>query len=183
MRILLVAPSVDTCYEYVSALGLMNLYLIGRKLGCAVEILDLSRDSYKNGLKKILSKQYDLIGISCNFTNSAPSCMSYAKDIRQQYPGTMIIAGGNHATLAPQDLLFNGYDYVLYGEAEASFGDFLSRLINKKQLKDLDGLCYLEGGRIVKNKPYAPIEDLDVLPFNDFSEFDLEPYFKWAKMR
>jgi len=183
MRVLLIAPSVDTCYEYVSALGLMNLYIIGKKLGCTMELLDLSRDSYEDGLERILSKQYDLIGISCNFTNSAPSCMRYAKDIKQKYPGTMVIAGGNHATLAPQDLLFNSYDYILYGEAEESFKHFLLGLINNEQLKNLDGLCFAENGEVVKNKPYTLVEDLDNLPFNDFSEFDLEPYFKWAKMR
>lgn len=183
MRILLVAPTVDTCYEYVSALGLMNLYLIGKELGCDMKLLDLSADSYKNGLAKILSKQYDLIGISCNFTNAAPYCMHYAKDIKQKYPNTMVISGGNHATLVPEDLLFDGYDYIIYGEGEASFKEFLYRLLNNKSVRALKGLCYLYDGKIVKNPTREPIGDLDTLPFNDYSEFDLKPYFKWAKMR
>ncbi|MCX5701661.1 MAG: radical SAM protein [Candidatus Omnitrophica bacterium] len=183
MKILLAAPSVDTCYEYVSALGLMNLHLIGKELGCDMELIDLSTYSYKKGLAQILSRQYDLIGISCNFTNAAPYCMRYAKDIKEKYPDTIVISGGNHATLAPEDLLLNSYDYIIYGEGEASFKEFLHRHLNKQSVKDLKGLYYLEDGKIVKNPPREPIEDLDTLPFNDYSEFNLKPYFKWAKMR
>jgi len=183
MKVLLVSPSVDTCYERILPLGLMNLFLIGKHLGCSVELLDLSAEDYKNGLMRILSKQYDIIGISCNFTNAAPNSMRYANDIKQRYPDTIIISGGNHATLVPEDLLFNGYDYIIYGEAEESFKKFLERMLNKKAARDLKGLCYLEDDKIVKNPPCELIKDLDQLPFNDFSEFNLEPYFKWAKMR
>jgi len=183
MRILLIAPTVDTCYEHVPPLGLMNLFLIGRELRCDMELLDLSTHSYKKSLAKILSKSYDLIGISCNFTNAAPYCVRYAKDIKLKYPNTIVVSGGNHATLAPEDLLFNSYDYIIYGEAEASFREFLQRLLNKKSLRDLRGIFYLEDGKIIKNPPYESISDLDTLPFNDFSEFNLESYFKWARMR
>ena len=182
MKVLLIAPTVDTCYEYVSPLGLMNLYLIGKELGCDMNLLDLSMVSYKTGLSKILSRQYDIIGISCNFTNAAPYCMRYAKDIKLKYPNTIIIAGGNHATLVPEDLLFNGYDYVVRGEGEVTFKEFLQRLLNGESVRDLKGLCYLGEEKIVGNPSREPISDLDTLPFNDYSEFNLEQYFKWAKI-
>lgn len=183
MRVLLVSPTVDTCYEYVLPLGLMNLYLIGEKLGCQMELLDLSKYSYKKGLERILSKSYDVIGISCNFTNSVPYVVRYAKDIKNKYPVTMLISGGNHATLVPEDLLFNDYDYIVYGEGETSFKEFLQRLLSGKPLKDLKGLCYLEEGKVAKNPPRESISDLDTLPFNDYCRFDLQPYFKWTKIR
>ena len=105
------------------------------------------------------------------------------KDIKQKYPNTMIISGGNHATLAPKDLLFNGYDYIIYGEAEVSFKEFLLNILSGKSVRGLKGLCYLEDGKIVKNPSHEPIVDLDTLPFNDYSEFDLESYFRWSKLR
>lgn len=183
MKILLVAPTVDTCYEYAPPLGLMNLYLIAKELGVDVEFMDLSRISYKKSLTKILSKKYDIIGISCNFTNSAPNCIKYAKDIKQKYPNTILISGGNHATLLPEDLLFNHYDYVIYSEAEITFKKFLQNILNKKSVKKLKGICFLRDGQLIKNPPCELIEDLDTLPFNDYSEFDMNPYFKLAKMR
>ncbi|MBL7197798.1 MAG: B12-binding domain-containing radical SAM protein [Candidatus Omnitrophica bacterium] len=183
MKVLLAVPTVDTCYERVPSMGLMNLYLIGKELGCDMELIDLNEISYRRGLKKILSKEYDLIGISCNFTNAAPYCMQYAKDIKEKYPNTMIISGGNHATLVPEDLLFNGYDYIVYGEGEVTFKGFLRRLLHKESVEGLKGLCYLRDGKIVKNPPCELIEDLDELPFNDYSEFDLKPYFKRSGLR
>lgn len=183
LKVLLVSPAVDTCYEYVSSLGLMNLYLIGKELDCQMELVDLSEYQYEKGLEKILSKRYDVVGISCNFTNAAPYCIRYAKDIKKKYPDTKVISGGNHATLVPEDLLFNGYDFILYGEAELSFKEFLIKYSSKNDYKDIKGLCYLKDGKICKNEPQEPIKDLDTLPFNDYSKFDLKPYFNWAKLR
>ena len=183
MKVLLVAPTIDTCFERLPSVGLMNLYLIGKELGCDMELLDLSQFSYHRGLEKILFQRYDMVGISCNFINAAPYCMRYAKDIKDKYPDTLVISGGNHATLVPEDLLFNGYDYIVYGEGEKTFEEFLKRRLHGREVKDLNGLYYLENGAIVKNHPRELIEDLDVLPLNDYSQFDLEAYFKQAGMR
>jgi len=183
MNVLLVVPSTDTCYERVPSMGLMNLYLIGKQLGCNMELIDLTEVSYGKGLKKILSKKYDIIGISCNFTNSAPSCMRYAKDIKEKYPDTLAISGGNHATLVPEDLLFNNYDFIIYGEGEVTFKNFLERMILNKAVEDLKGICYLKEDKIVRNKRQDLIECLDLLPVNDYSEFNLESYFKRSGLR
>lgn len=182
MRILLVVPAVDTCYEYVPPIGLMNLYLIAKEMGCEVELLDLSMKPYKEGIKKILAKQYDLIGVTANFSNAIPYCVHYPKDVRKKYPNTIFITGGNHATLLPEDLLYHGYDYVVYGEGEATFKEFIKKFLSKKSIKKIKGICYLKDKKIIKNPPRKPI-NLDTLPINDYSEFDLKPYFKLAKMR
>ncbi len=183
MRVLLVIPSVDTSWECVPSMGLMNLYLIGKELGCDMELIDLSEVLYREGLGRILSKRYDIVGISCNFINAAPSCIQYAKDIKERYPNTLLISGGNHATLVPEDLLFNDYDYVIYGEGETTFREFLQISLRGESTKELKGISYLKEGRIIKNHPREPIEDLDTLPLNDYSEFNLEPYFKRSGLR
>ena len=182
MKILLISPTIDTSYEFAPPLGLMNLYLIAKELGHDVELLDLSLESYKKGIAKILSKQYDIIGVTCNFTNAIPFCIRYAKDIKKKYPDTMLVSGGNHATLLPEDLLFNGYDYVIASEGELTFKEFLQRLSDKKTVKDIDGIYYSDDGKVIRNNPRELIKDLDTLPLNDYSEFDLDPYFKTAKM-
>jgi len=178
MNVLLIAPTVDTSYECVSPIGLMNLYLIGKSVGCNMHFLDLSNVSYLNGLSKILSQEYDLIGISCNFTNAVPYCIKYIKDIKHKYPDTIVVSGGNHATMVPEDLLFNGCDYVIRGEGESSFKEFLERIVENKYIRDLKNLAFLQNGQVVKNPLRQPLDNLDNLPFNDYSEFDLKPYFK-----
>ena len=123
LRILLVSPSGQTRFEYCPSIGLMNLFLIAVKLGCEVELLDMTWLSYRKSLSKLTEKQYDLVGISCSFTNTAPYCMKYARQIKNKYPNTMVISGGIHATFVPEDLLSNQYDYVLYGELFKRKGD------------------------------------------------------------
>ncbi|MBU0635321.1 MAG: B12-binding domain-containing radical SAM protein [Candidatus Omnitrophica bacterium] len=183
MKTLLIIPTVDTCYERVPSMGLMNLYLIGKKLGHDMTLLDLTEFSYSKGLKEILLNKYDFIGISCNFTNAAPYCMKYAKDIKAKYPDTLVIAGGNHATLVPEDLLGNGYDYIVCGEGEITFEEFLKTDLDRQKIETLEGIAYLNDGEIVKTSGRQQIQNLDELPFNDYAEFNLEPYFKRSGLR
>ncbi len=177
-RILLVNPNVDTCYEYVSCLGLMSLYLTAHQLGCGVELMDLSLYPERQSAGLLCKKEYDIVGISCNFTNAAPFCMGYAARIKEKYPRTTVIAGGNHATFAPDDLLSNGYDYVLAGEGEATFKAFIEAWTAGDDVRRLDGVVYRRDGSLVRNPARRLIADLDALPLNDYSRFDLRPYFE-----
>ncbi|MCX6759735.1 MAG: radical SAM protein, partial [Candidatus Nealsonbacteria bacterium] len=183
MKTLLIAPTVDTCYERVPNIGLMNLFLIGKELGCDMELMDLTEVAYRKGLQMVLEREHDVIGISCNFTNAVPYCINYIKDIKKKFPETIIISGGNHATLVPEDLLFNGCDYIVCGEGELTFKEVLQKLLKKETLSGLDGLCYLNNGEIVRNSARELIKDLDSLPLNDYSYFNLEPYFKRSGLR
>lgn len=183
MKILLIAPPIDTCYENVLPIGLMNLYLVCRALGCEADFIDFTIQDYRKALGRALSKRYDLVGISCNFTNAVPYCIPLALKIKERYPQTLVISGGNHATLAPEDLLGRGYDYIVCGEGESTFSHLIQNLREGKSVVDLKGVCYRQGGRIVKNPPREPIEDLDTLPLNDYSQFDLKPYFERSGIR
>ncbi len=183
MRVLLVVPAVDTCYEYVPPMGLMNLFLIARGLGCEVSLLDLSLDSGRRALERLTEREYDLVGVSCNFTNALPSAALYARHIKARWPKTLVVAGGNHATLVPEDLLTREYDGVIRGEGEETFRELLSCLGAGRSWRDVPGLCYRNGEALVNTAERAPIPDLDALPLNDYSAFDLKPYFAWAGIR
>ncbi len=161
----------------------MNLFLIADKLGCEVELLDLSWLSYRQSLLKLTEKQYDLVGISCSFTNTAPYCMKYAREIKKKYPNTKVISGGIHATFVPQDLLGNQYDYVIYGEGEITFEKFIQREKENKPVDDLRGLFFIKDGKLVGNPARKVIKELDTLPINDYTHFDLEPYYNKAGVR
>lgn len=183
MKILLVVPTVDTCYEYVLPMGLMNLYLIAEECGCQVKLMNLSTTPYKKGLEQLLEEEYDLVGMSANFTNAVTFGLDYAKLIKAKYPNTIVIAGGNHSTLQPEDLLYNKFDYIIYGEGELTFKEFVLKLKAGQSPDGIDGIYRLENNEIVKNPPRAIIENLDELPFNDYTKFELEPYFKWAGIK
>ena len=183
MKILLLIPPSDIRYEYAPSVGLMNLFLVAKDLGCAVELVDLTEYSYSKSVRKITSQRYDLVGVSCNFSNVAYSGMQYAQEIKKHFPDTVVVAGGHHATFVPGDFLNNGFDCVVYGEGELTFQEYLERLKAGETTTDLKGTYILHNGEIRKNPPRETIEDLDTLPINDYSEFDLEPYFKQSGIR
>ncbi|HON55520.1 MAG TPA: radical SAM protein [bacterium] len=189
-KILLVQPSIDTCYEYISSLGLINLYLIAKKY-CNVDFLDETRVPLKKSIQKICSKKYDIIGVSANFTNAIPACIQYGRQIKTVYPDTILIAGGNHSTFSPEDLLFNGYDFVFLSEAEQTFEIFLNEYIkygaDYDRLSKIAGLAYLQNNVVYKNRLMPLIENIDELPLLDFSDEKLNlifnNYFEFSGMR
>ena len=171
MRILLVQPNIDTCYEYASSLGLRNLFQLCRN-SYDVEFYYASTDQYKYAIKNIIQKEYDIIGISGQFTNAIPYCISYAEKIKKHYPSTIIIGGGNHATMAPEDLLNNNFDYIVLGEGEVTFLELLNALKNKKDSAQVNGIAFLQNGQVVKTAPRELIENLDSLPVIHPDSFD-----------
>lgn len=171
MKILLIQPNIDTCYEYASSLGLRNLVLLARESYDA-EYYDASTEPYEYSLKKILKNRYDVIGISCQFTNAIPYCISYAKAIKKHYPSTILIGGGNHATMAPEDLLDNQFDYIVLGEGEITFPKLLHCLDTQKDCRQIKGIAFSQNGEVVKTAPRELIQDLDTLPVICPDSFD-----------
>lgn len=55
-------------------------------------------------------------------------------------------------------------DYILYGEGELVFRDFVKSLKGDIDIKDVNGIVYRNNGDIVKNKPMKDIENLDIIP-------------------
>ncbi|NQT90000.1 MAG: B12-binding domain-containing radical SAM protein [Candidatus Omnitrophica bacterium] len=82
-----------------------------------------------------------------------------------------IIAGGIHASVRPEETLFEGVDYAVIGPGEQSLVD----IIQGKQDKEIRGLVYRSADSIELNKiskeAYIP---MDILPFPDY---DLEDHF------
>jgi radical SAM superfamily enzyme YgiQ (UPF0313 family) len=64
---------------------------------------------------------------------------------------------------------------TLFEYVEAFFGN--------KDFSAIDGLWFKQDGEIIKNKPRAPIADLDALPFPDLDIYDVEKYIaNWIQL-
>ena len=86
--------------------------------------------------------------------------------------GTPVVFGGPHASFLPEEALEHG-DYVIAGEGETGFPMLVDALNGKGSLSDVPGLVWKENGTILRNPTAPPIEDLDSLPFPDFSLLDM----------
>jgi hypothetical protein len=79
--------------------------------------------------------------------------------------------GGSHASAAPESLLSSLYvDYVIRGEGEKAFVDFLDFIEGRKPIDAVPNLAYKKDGELCFN-PIGDNFPLDELPFPDFSDF------------
>ena len=87
-----------------------------------------------------------------------------------------MVMGGSHASAVPESLLTSPHvDYVIRGEGEKPFVEFLRYLKGQRRIEDVPNLAYKRGGEIVLN----PISDnfpIDELPFPDLSDLSPGPY-------
>jgi radical SAM superfamily enzyme YgiQ (UPF0313 family) len=149
---------------------------INEKTKHEAKIVDLifHKKDWKSYLKKtIIQTKPDLIGISVLSFNYSEA-VHIAQFIKSKF-NIKIIFGGVHVILSPGDVLENTViDIVCTGEGEIPLKEILD---NNLTCKNIKGIWYKENGKIIKNKRRKLIENLDSLPFPDFSDFDLERYF------
>ena len=97
-------------------------------------------------------------------THQAPAARDLATGLRAKAPrGLTLIAGGPHATAAPDATLNLGFDIVARGEAEASFPAALLALKDGADLSSVRGLLFRRDGRLHDTGP-ADLVDLNRFP-------------------
>jgi len=73
--------------------------------------------------------------------------------LKRLFSNICVIVGGAHATACPEDVLCLGADIAVIGGAEKAFPELLLCLQNNSTYDHIDGIAYLQGNEIKKNKP------------------------------
>ncbi len=114
----------------------------------------------------------DVAGIRC-LSIGQTSFHETVQTIKEWNKSCVVIAGGPYATDDPRGSLSSGYlDCAVIGEGEITFNEFIRRLLDKEEWKDICGIAFRSNGSIIKTKPRPYIDDIDTLPFPDYSEID-----------
>jgi anaerobic magnesium-protoporphyrin IX monomethyl ester cyclase len=198
-KILLITPPA---YTFKSArdinplppMGLGYLASIVRNIDIEVKILDclvrgwnheeeLDNKLIRVGLSDIEIENYisefnpDLVGINCQFSRQHKIYHKILSLIKKTKPECITIAGGAHATVCPEDVLGNPFcDFILLGEAEESFKDFILKLNQNLDITSVDGLGWKSNGNININKKMKWITNLDTIPFPAYDIMEIEKY-------
>ncbi|MCI0493456.1 B12-binding domain-containing radical SAM protein [candidate division KSB1 bacterium] len=117
--------------------------------------------------EQIKSFQPDIIGISANFTPHFDLAAATAKICKSVFLNVPVVAGGHHATAVPGSVLkIEFFDYVIMGEGEERFIKLINILSQNDfhSLKNLDGIAYRSGTKILINPMKIFIENLNQLP-------------------
>jgi B12-binding domain/radical SAM domain protein len=93
------------------------------------------------------------------YTAGFPAAAAELAAVRERAgPGALHLAGGPHASAAPEEVLRAGFDLVAVGEGEETLPALLARLEVGRGLEDLPGLAWLEGGALRRTARAAPVE-------------------------
>jgi radical SAM superfamily enzyme YgiQ (UPF0313 family) len=167
-KILFVEPKNNHLHIYsryeLPRLGGILLATIMKNLGYEAKALFMKS-------REVLKQEYtpDLAAIS-TITPTAQSAYEIGDGFRAR--GIPVVYGGPHVTFYPEEALLHG-DYCVMGEGERAMPALVEALNGKRAFTDVPGLAWRENGEIRKNPVAAPIDDLDSLPFPDFSLLDM----------
>lgn len=169
MKLTLVNPPVSR--RYVSAvdepLGLEYLAAACRDL-VEVNILDAFglRLDMAQCIDVVEELRPDVLGIGLVFAAALNPTLELARAVKERLPGLTIVLGGNTATFLAERLCMEpSVDYVVRGEADATFPELLRTLISGRSPGDIPGLAFAHNGKAALTPPAPLIDDLDALPF------------------
>ncbi len=125
--------------------------------------------------REVAAETPDLVGISSLFTpyhREAAACAEAIKK-RRDVP---ILMGGPHVSACPEAVLSDpNVDFIIQGEAERAFVEFVAALCAGDCRESIAGLGYKKNGLPFVNPPGAN-DDFSSLPVPDLSDLDLRRY-------
>jgi len=204
-KVLLVSPPI-TIPRYmqkrcIPPLGLCYIAAILEQSGVDVTIIDCVVEAWhfervENNLvtyglppdqllEKIDKDHYDVVGISVLFSTDLQNVLEISSTLKTNLPEVQMVIGGLHPTVYPNeifqlDIEQNGcrsVDFVIRGEGEYRFKDFVEGLADGVVDVNADGLVGFVEGEYFENRQIQTIADLDELPFPAYHLLPMERYF------
>ncbi|MEW5723203.1 MAG: radical SAM protein [Thermodesulfobacteriota bacterium] len=139
-------------------------------------LLDLDEEGLMNTVRDY---EPDVVGISCLSMEYRKTLFRTARLVKKARPFTPVVVGGIYPTLLPEEIVAEkSIDYIVMGEGEHRLPRLLDHLFDRSApLEDIDGLVYRKGDRVVYQKTATYIENLDQVPYPDYTDLDVGAYF------
>jgi radical SAM superfamily enzyme YgiQ (UPF0313 family) len=113
-------------------------------------------------------KDADLVGIS-SITSTSTRSYKLISEIKKINPEVPIVMGGAHPTFMPEEAMENGSDFAVRGEGEKTIIELISAIEGQRALEEIKGLSFKKDGKFIHNEDRELIENLDDMPFPDWS--------------
>lgn len=183
--------------NFCMPLGLLDIsaYVREKVDGINIQILDIGRDLYeiylkpdnysKIALEKFIDFELDsvksrpkIIGISCLFSTSQKTSILIAEAVKKKWRDSIVVFGGNHATNTYKYMLKNSnIDYVVRGEGEVTFLEFVKKIQAKNDGADIFGIFDKEKSNDNTKIELSPmVDNLDEIPLPAYDLLDINFY-------
>jgi radical SAM superfamily enzyme YgiQ (UPF0313 family) len=182
-------------------MGLLRIGTSAKQAGYDIKIVDCVFEDWENEREHFVSSEgssivrYGLsnealaerirrfrphvVGISIDYTHQWGNARELADLVKSIDAGVVVVMGGTHAHGLPEDVLLDSpADYVVKGQADRTFPQLLDVLTGKssRQLSDIAGIVYREGGAVQENTRRAFLSSIDSIAIPDLSLIDLGRY-------
>ncbi len=149
-------------------------------VGYDFDLLDVDIDDLSDGAVEtyIADNRYDVV--------MAGSIVTHYKwmkwlthTVKKYHPQTKIVIGNSVSGSIPDVFLkYSAADVAVIGEGEFSAHEVLEAFRTGKDLKDIQGIAYVDGARnVIKNPPRHAHKKIDDFPIIDWSRFNVQKYF------
>jgi radical SAM superfamily enzyme YgiQ (UPF0313 family) len=165
------SPGIHVFTKFkIPRIGMPTMATRARELGHKVRVFveDIGKVDFR------AAADADLVCIG-TITLTAPRAYAFGDRFRRG--GVPVLIGGPHPTAYPGEALAHA-DWVLRGEADETFFDFLKKFEAREDLTEIEGLSYRTELGAVHNPLPARAPDLDDLPMPDLTLIQ-----GWERMR
>ncbi len=167
------------CQRVVYAyFGVMSISAYLKRHGHSASLV--MTQSPEDAAKKVLALDPDILGFSTlTATGEFEWGLEVARTVKKQKPSVLVIFGGIHPTLFPEESLHHSaVDMICAGEGEYALLEVCRRREQGLDLGDVPNLWVKTAGGIRRNALGALIKDLDELPVPDRGLYQSSGYFK-----
>lgn len=133
-----------------------------------------NRMSTEQLIDRVTRLQPDIIGITL-LTPMIREAYRLAKELKKK--GFILLAGGPHASLMPEEAIHHGFDAAVIGEGESAIDEAIQALLGKIPKGNVLGWSYRgDDGTIITTESRPLIKDLDTIPFPARHLIDVNHY-------
>jgi radical SAM superfamily enzyme YgiQ (UPF0313 family) len=173
-------------------LGLAYVAAALRRAGHVVSVMDavaaapdrVTKDGrvYRLGLSPEeivdrLDPEAGAFGITNMWSFSWPLVREIIELIKRRFPGTPLVAGGEHFTGLPEHSLRTApIDYIVLGEGEDIAVELFAALEEQRPIEGVTGIAFLRDGRFVRTGILERKKAVDDLPWPAWDLFDPDTY-------
>ncbi len=129
-------------------------------------------DPYKKIRSLLATGEYKYIGFTVMPGPQLKQAIPYARQLKQEFPDTVMIWGGYFATNQYKVVMNSGcVDFVINGPGDKAFPALVDALENNKPYELIKNLIYRNGDKIVKT-PKEDLIDQSTLPSLPYDKLD-----------
>src|SRR5580704_3733200 len=131
-------------------------------------------DPYRKISDYLATGEFKYVGFTVMPGPQAKQAIPFAKQLKKDFPQTIMIWGGYFPTNQYKVVLNSGYvDFVINGPGDHAFPQLLQALENNAPYELIKNLIYRSGDKVLKTAKQDLIEQdtLPPLPYNRLAEF------------